>query len=340
MPITFEFGFEHGNFRLATPDGFADGWTTKVDTTGRMSCPGPRQLAADGWQVAPYRGGGIGQVNFSRSATEAYVQHDSAFDLVSPNVQFGRVMINPYMIDFNTSLDKFDFLRFISGTTTVEIALALAWHEPEGLVIDLAGNTAAIEPNTWTPVEWELKAGVGGYCKVYVGSSTLMQAKTVASIVHGQLGVIGTQTGALSRGALCFDEFFISTTRLNPPLGPIDALHMDGASLRMRKPGFAFVGSGEILSVQLVSGASATNNRIAIYDTPVPQFSDDDLKELLTCTVQDMTKINQRVIRVEHGAWLEVDASATGILVIMQLGAINEVDYYGDTMVGESEPEE
>ena len=319
MAYLFEEGFELGT------KGAFDG--TEIDSGNRLFYPGPRQLMMDGYRIAPFRGGGLMQISFEKSSADAYVPANTAFNVTGTSTIFFRMMVLPYMLNLASEVDVFSIFRGLKAGPATEYEAKIAWHEPEGLVLELQGNRMPLDQNRWICIEGEVKAGSGGFVKLYVEGSTLAWTPaTVAAITGFQLGVLG-QAGSITQGAMCFDEIFVHGTRLFPPQGPRDALSLDGAPLRMRKPGFAFVGTGEMLSVQLI-GETGVDNKVKIYDTMTPTFAEDDLVEMLTATVAGMTKINQRILRFQRGAWIE--PSGTDPLVVLQLGQIGEADYFGD----------
>ena len=321
MAYLFYEGFEKG-----TPGAFT---TPDVDTGGRLHFPGPRQLSADGYKIVPQRGGGVMQIDFAKSSADAYLVADTAFNVTGTATIHFRFMIMAYMLNLASSLDSFDIFRGIKTGPATEYSCKLAWDDLDGLVLDLAGNRMPFPQMVWTCIEVEVKAGASGYVRVRSGGNTLSHNPgTVADIIDFQIGVLG-QAGSITQGSLVFDEIYVSPTRLYPPQGPTDVRELSGASLRMRKPGgFAFVGKGEILSVQLI-GETGIDNRVNIYDTGIPTFSEDDLVEVLTATVAGMTKINQRILQFNRGAWVE--PSGTDPLVVMQLGRIESIDYLGDS---------
>jgi hypothetical protein len=165
-----------------------------------------------------------------------------------------------------------------------EAQIELARHDPDGIVLKVAdagvtdGSYIPMPTGMWVAVElgYTIDSGAGndGAFGVWINGCRLYTSRLdQAALTHARLGSF-LQLGNFV-GKLYFDQVVVdAANRLYPPkVGPQDSANVGGQTLLFTQSGFAFVGAGEILSVQAIDNGS-NDARVKVYDTRTPQYGE------------------------------------------------------------------
>lgn len=268
FPFLSEYGAEQGTI------GHFDALS---DSTGALDYAHYSALAAVPGLAMPYRGAYCLRVNLkTKSTTDAYLQETGSWDTSASGTIFFRLMfwISPTITMANA--DEFCILQLWSGTNTIEGGAYINFTTANGLRIGI-GETAAtsllpLSTGVWHCLELKfvIDSGVGndGTIDGWLDGSTFTQVTALdqGAITSGIVGVVGQDAGTTA-GVVMFDDIIADDAQIFPPTIRFPTTIMLTAS------GHAFVGPGDVINAELMSGAG-TDNVLSMFDTDVGFTSD------------------------------------------------------------------
>lgn len=312
FPFLSEAGFESGTL------GHFD---AEVDTEFRLDFPHYSELARVPGGSAPWRGAYCMRVALANDGTpaDAYVQENTAWDLAATNTLFVRLMfrVSPDIVMANA--DEFAIFQLWSGASTVEGGAYINFTTANGLRLGIGeGSATSFAPLTtgvWHCLELKfvIDSGVGndGTIDAWLDGGALAQVTGLdqAAITSGVVGVLSQDAGTTA-GTILFDDIIADDARIFPPVERFPQQVLLTAS------GHAFVGPGEILKLDLLSGG-ATDNVLQVYDTDRAYTSDASAAQLELRNVAN----NERVamsdwpLRLHRGAYVSLAGTNPRALV-------------------------
>lgn len=325
--MTFPFSF-HANFETGTKDAF----DSESDAGNRLDFPGPQQLGHDMMAVFPYRGAYCMRVKLGKNSTDAYVEEGVTWAADSTNyVRFEFMIGEDVQIGNDGDLVDIAVLRSASAD---EGAVTLARIEPAGLAIGLRDASGSVDhylsvtPGDWLCLELQVDIDAGGGND---GSIVLWNNNDKIKLSGlDQAAGSALRFGALNQtgdftGHIYFDEIVVDTARLQPDYSAGN-LRLNGETMPFFKSGFAFIGGGSIMGVELIDGGSG-DCRMKVYDASDVTYA-EHMKKAHLATVAANTIDRAQAIgdtplfEVSHGCYVEL--SGTNPSGFVRIGKVED----------------
>ena len=270
FPFLFEATFEQGT---------NGEWDSETDAGSALDFPHASELARYPYASAhPYRGAyamRVQQPTGTGTADAVVIEGD--IDIAYATTRWFRWYMNILPDNTATAADTLQLLelqsaagtetwavvglRVTSGNTNIEIGVG------RSVPTVWATYTGISATNRWTAVEVQASMGVDftsadGSVTLYLDGQ---QVATVGSLVQGTAigrGVFGIFDQLLTtRLTILFDEFCMDDTRIYP------FVQSYPETMKITRSGHVFVGRGTVENITLISGATATDNQVIIFDT-------------------------------------------------------------------------
>ena len=266
FPWITETGFEAGTL---------DHFDAESDGDAKLDFPHYSDLARVPGLPAPYRGAYCMRVDLAGGTAAAYVQETGDWDMTAGSAElYQRFMlwIDPTITMADTN--EFGVLQWWSSTDTVEAGVYINFTTANGFRIGIGEASASsflpLTLGQWNAVEtfYDPAGSSASTLDLWLNGSSATQVAsfTSASITSGVLGTVGIDAGTTT-GHILFDEVLADDAQIYPPKDRFPT------TLLMTASGHAFVGSGEIANITLLSGGG-TNNVVTVYDTDTANTND------------------------------------------------------------------
>ena len=279
-PWVFESNFEAGSNAE---------WSSETDSTSRLDFPHYSELARHGADAMPYRGAYCMRVNLATSTTDAYVQHDTAFDASASGTVWIKFMlyVSPDLVMANN--DESILLALQSTGPVNEAVVVLNYTTANGVRIGIGETSGSqflpLSLGVWHTVEakYVVDAGGGndGTLNLYLDrvAATQVTGLDQAAIIQGRLGVMSQDAGT-TMGRILFDRVIVDDAQIYP-----DNERFPN-QVTLTKSAHVFVGPGWIDGVNLLTTNASDN--IKLYDTDTAN-SNDAQSALVELDVANLT---------------------------------------------------
>lgn len=307
FPFLSEAGFE---------DGTLGHFDAETDTESRLDFAHYATLAAQPGLAMPYRGAYCMRITLLNdgSPADAFVQETGSWDTSASGTIFFRLMfwVSPNVVMANA--DEFAIFQLWSSTSTVEGGAYINYTTANGLRIGIGEASASsllpLATGVWHCLELKfvIDSGVGndGTIDAWLDGSAFTQVTGLdqGAITSGVVGVIAQDAGTTT-GTILFDDIIADDARIFPPTVRFPTV------LLMTASGHAFVGPGEVASVQLLAGAG-TDNIASLFDTDVGFTSDASnvRVELKNTANAQMVPSIEKPVHFERGCYVALSGTA------------------------------
>jgi hypothetical protein len=326
FPWVFSSEFES---TITTPFG----WDSEADTGSQLDVPHYSELARFPWSTcAPYTGAYCMRLQLTGGTADAYLQEgdidiaDTVNGFFKFNIWFSPDFTGTADDTFNifearsASAEEVTFgARIVTATDVINFGI--------GKVAPTTFGSSDIERNKWYTVEIDatIQTGGTGTIDIYATKEGETPATSVfaaqvgtltqIAVTHGRLGV--QDHLATTTGTILIDNFVMDDTRVYPTTDRFSQ------SMVLTESGHAFVGSGVVDNVSLLSGAG-TDCVLSVYDTDESNTDDaSNIKlELKNTANNELVDPAGAPFDVTRGAY--VDLSGTNpraLLKICKAGA-------------------
>jgi len=303
FPFLSEAGFEAGTL------GHFD---TEVDTELRLDFPHYSDLAKIPGAGAPWRGAYCMRVALANdgSPADAYVQETGAWDLSASGTLFVRLMFRVSADIVMANNDEFAIFQLWSGASTPEAGAYINYTTANGLRLGIGeGSASSFAPLTvgvWHCLELKFVidsgAGNDGTIDAWLDGGALTQVTGLdqGAITSGVVGVLSQDAGTTG-GTILFDDIIADDARIFPPVERFPQQILLTAS------GHVFVGPGEVLKLDLLSGG-ATDNVLQVYDTDRGYTSDGSAAalELRNVANNERVPMGDWPLRLHRGCYVSL----------------------------------
>jgi hypothetical protein len=303
------------NFDQATRTFTTIGFDGETDGSSAMDFPHFSTLAQNPKLEMPYRSAYCMRVDLSISSTTARLNDSLNWDVTLTNTKYVRFMF--FLSDDVTMANTDEFLisRFFSNQ--VEGGFYVNYTTANGYRMGMGHNNATTQYQGLTLGEWhtlEMKmTPAAAACEVAgwldgVAFTTISGSTSTAGVGSGVLGVMELDAGT-TKGIVLYDECQTSLTQLYP--------------LQERWPnpkilthsGHAFVGPGRITNVTLLSGSTAADSVVEVFDTDEADINDHT--NIVARVQNSVAAGNETVdaagmpVNVKRGAYVTIAGSGT-----------------------------
>lgn len=219
----------------------------------------------------------------------------------------------------NAAMATFGF-RVVSATGVINLGI--------GKAAPTTFSSAALERGVWYWVDLRVELDDGGtndgtidlyVTRVGDPAATTVHATQVATLDQTAVthGVLGAQDHlATTKGVILIDDFIQDDLRVYPPTSryPYEVM--------LTKSGHAFVGTGTITNVTLLSGAG-TDNVLKVFDTDIADTlnAESVLVELKNTANNETVDPAGMPIQVRRGAYVQLSGTNPRALVSIGAGA-------------------
>lgn len=319
-PFIFESNFEGGVYTE---------WDTKTDTDGAVSFPNYRTLAAEG--LEPFSGAHCMKLKVGLGTNDATVTEGdmNIAAAATAYVRFNMCIGKGFWATANNTIN---ILEMQQAGATIEALFGMRIVYSAGDATDVInfgiGETAVsswsteeVERGVWYSIELALtvdnNGSDDGTIDLYVtkgrdSAPTAVSCTQVASLDQGAIGqgVFGVQGHkTTTHGTILLDNLVMDDARVYPQSARYPETPL------LTKTAHAFVGSGKIDSITLLSG-NGTDNVCKVYDTDVASTTGRLVAELGN-TVTYETIRHRSPIHVSKGAYCVL--SGTGPRALVQI---------------------
>ena len=320
---------QHDNFEDGTQGSFTVVAEAIADPLGKLDFPGPQ----DDLNITPYRGGYVMRVNLDRGVTDAYVQHDTAFDLSPGQSKYMRFYL--YLsADFKIAPGSTVQILTVFAGATLEFAVALTYVLDEqnyqvGFIIPDDLNQflygLSVFRDQWLCIQVvATNQPTTGSCWLHHNNNTIQSNRmTFGAFTHYRMGAM-TQSADI-RGTLYFDDVVVDDEKLHQPAYQ-DPTNLSNESLLFTKTSYIFVGPGELKSATLIGGAAG--NSALFYDTDRRPYSHHNLRASLKVSSAESREMIHGPIVFEKGCFVELTGAggtaATDPQLVVMLGRVGQ----------------
>ncbi len=309
-------------FPFITEANFEDGtrghFDSTNDTGSHLDFPHYSDLAKAPGLPGPFSGAHCMRIDLSTSTDDAFIQENTSWDLAasaSIEIKFQFFVSSDITM---ANADEFEILGLHSAGAT-EAGTFINFTTANGLRLGIGLNTASsflpLPTGRWVTVEMAATIDSGGGndgtidLRLDGGSATQVTGLNQAAVTFGRIGTTGQDAGTTA-GVLLFDDVISDDGRIFPPTFryPTSRLHTIS--------GHAFVGSGRIENLSLLSGG-ATDNVLSVFDTDVGNTSDANkvVAELKNTANQQIVNHPTGDIQVHRGCFVSMSGTNPRALV-------------------------
>lgn len=273
--MAFPWIFESSLETTATPFG----WDSESDTDTVLDVPHYSELARFPWsECAPYRGASCLRIALAGGTNDATLT-EGDIDIADAATRWFRFYLYLAPNFTATADDTLNLFELQQAAGTIECALGLRITAATGAIEIGIGDgiaptsfaTSTLSRNRWYAIELRalISTGGAGTLDLYVdGSASLVALSSLTNAAAVGQGVLGVQNQlATTTGTILMDQFVMDDLQVYP------IRRRWPSQVTFTQSGHAFVGSGIVDSLELLSGA-ATDNIATLYDTDAANVND------------------------------------------------------------------
>lgn len=300
FPYIFESNFEQGTNAE---------WDSESDTGSKLSFPHYSTfINRSDFKTVPFRGAYCAMWDLTTGDTNDHTVTAGAMDIADQGTAYFRWYMYVSRNFTATADDTFNIFELQQAGGTVEESIGMRITAATNLLEIGAGDGTAptsfaeFPRGKWVCVEVQAKVSTtgAGLVTIFLDETQVVSVTSITQAAAVGQGVLGTQdTLSTTTGVILIDEMVMDDARIyGLPIRFPEEVYMT-------KTGHAFVGSGTIENVTLMSGVG-TDNVVQIFDTDVNNTNHTGRMKLELKNIANNETVDPAgvPVRVQRGAYV------------------------------------